>query len=247
MSNLLYLVRHGENVANLTKEFSFRKVDYSLTARGRLQAEQTGDLFAGKKVDAIYSSPLKRALETAEIISGKIGVPFYVDEAFREINIGALEDMPPTAATWDIHNRIIAEWFRGNHSARFPEGDDYHSLWRRFQNGLERALDGRENQHVMIVGHSGMFTMVMGDFCSLEAVEDIHSVENKNCSITTVEVERANHAYIGRLIRWADADHLHGEAAIQTPIFLEGSVADLFPSDDKGRDDACDCNIGGGF
>lgn len=233
MSNLLYLVRHGENVANLTKEFSFRKVDYSLTARGRLQAQQTGDLFVGKKVDAIYSSPLKRAFETAEIISRKIGVPVCLDEAFREINIGALEDMPPTTATWDIHNRIIAAWFKGNLSTRFPEGDNYHSLWRRFQNGLRRALDGRENQYVMIVGHSGMFTMVMGEFCPHEAAEEIHRVENKNCSVTTIEVDRVNGAYVGRLIQWAGAGHLHGEAAIQTPIFLEGSVADLIPSDDN--------------
>jgi broad specificity phosphatase PhoE len=231
MSNLLYLVRHGENVANLTKEFSFKKVDYSLTPRGRLQARQTGDLFVGKKVDAIYSSPLKRAFETAEIISEKIGVPITVEEDFREINIGVLEDMPPTAPTWDIHNQIIAQWFEGNFSARFPEGDDYPSLWRRFQHGLNLALKGREDQHVMIVGHSGMFTMVMSAFCPHEKTEDIHSVENKNCSVTTIQADRMKGAYIGRLIKWADASHLTGEAAMQTPIFLAGSVADLVPQD----------------
>ena len=44
--NHLYLVRHGENVANLTKEFSCCKVDYSLTAKGVLQAQQTAHALA---------------------------------------------------------------------------------------------------------------------------------------------------------------------------------------------------------
>jgi broad specificity phosphatase PhoE len=44
----LYLVRHGENLANITKEFSYRAVDYPLTPKGILQAEQTAEYFAAK-------------------------------------------------------------------------------------------------------------------------------------------------------------------------------------------------------
>ena len=59
--NTLYLIRHGENPANITKEFSHRLVDYSLTPKGVLQAQQTGEYFKNKQIDAIYCSPLKRA------------------------------------------------------------------------------------------------------------------------------------------------------------------------------------------
>jgi broad specificity phosphatase PhoE len=63
--NRLYLVRHGENRANLTKEFSSRLVDYPLTAKGVLQAQQTADYFQQRAgaggIDAVYSSPLKRS------------------------------------------------------------------------------------------------------------------------------------------------------------------------------------------
>ena len=71
----VYLVRHGENPANLLKQFSHRLVDYSLTPKGIAQAEQTAAFFLDKRIDAIYSSPLKRARKTAEIIGAALGLP----------------------------------------------------------------------------------------------------------------------------------------------------------------------------
>lgn len=68
-TNTVYLIRHGENPANLTHDFSYKQVDFSLTAKGILQAEQTADYFKSQAPDEIYASPLKRARETAEIRS----------------------------------------------------------------------------------------------------------------------------------------------------------------------------------
>ncbi len=55
--NRLYLVRHGENRANITKEFSCRHVDYPLTPKGVLQAQQTAKHLAGEAADLIPGSP----------------------------------------------------------------------------------------------------------------------------------------------------------------------------------------------
>lgn len=234
MSNLLYLVRHGENVANLTKEFSYKKVDYSLTARGRLQARQTADLFAGKKVDAIYSSPLKRAIETAEIISRKVGIPLNVVEAFREINIGSLEDSPPSAESWGHHNRIVSQWIAGNKKNRFPEGEDYHSLWRRFQTGLRQALEDRAEQSVIIVGHGGMFSFTMLDFCPQTPPAVLYSVEMHNCAVSTIQARQTNCGYRGRLLKWADTGHLSGEAARLVSSLPEGGISALISAEPDG-------------
>src|SRR4051812_45611032 len=96
----LYLVRHGENLANLTKEFSYKLVVHSLTDKGVLQAGQTALYFMGKQIDAIYSSPLKRAAETAQIIAAELGLPITTMENFREVNVGDLERYPPTEENW---------------------------------------------------------------------------------------------------------------------------------------------------
>src|SRR5215212_12254254 len=112
-TNTLYLVRHGENPANLRREFSYRKVDYFLTELGVRQAEQTAAYFAslggglerdGRGIDAIFSSPLKRALQTAEIIGAATGHEVTVIEEFREINCGDFDGAPPTDALWEHHD-----------------------------------------------------------------------------------------------------------------------------------------------
>jgi len=72
--NKIFFMRHGENIANITKEFSYKNVDYSLTEKGILQAKQTAEYFLNKEINFIYSSPLKRAYETAKVISDYINV-----------------------------------------------------------------------------------------------------------------------------------------------------------------------------
>ena len=86
----LYLVRHGENPANVTKRFSFRAVDEGLTGKGILQAQQTADFFRslahsreGWLGQMVVASPLKRAIETATIIANELELGVSVKEAFR--------------------------------------------------------------------------------------------------------------------------------------------------------------------
>jgi broad specificity phosphatase PhoE len=90
MANRIFLIRHGENPANLTKEFSSRIVNYSLTAKGRLQAHQTAAWFLDKEIQVVCTSPLKRAYETAKIIAYKLDVPIETLDHFREIEVGDL-------------------------------------------------------------------------------------------------------------------------------------------------------------
>src|SRR5262245_55371191 len=97
--NTLYLIRHGESRSNVTMEFSCREVDYSLTPRGIRQAQQTAVYLRDKGVHAIYSSPLKRAAETAHIIATSLSLPYTILEYFREVNVGAFEREPPTQAS----------------------------------------------------------------------------------------------------------------------------------------------------
>lgn len=227
MSNLLYLVRHAENLANLTKEFSYKKVDLSLTSKGRLQAGQTAVALAGIDFNAIYSSPLRRAVETAEIIAASRGIPITVVENFREINVGRLEDTPPTSETWGLHNRIIGQWLSGNKKVGFPGGENYFSLWKRFQTGLKSILDGRENEKILLVGHGGMFTITMREFCPQMEPSFLSNVENHNCSISVIETAEVNGMIQGSLIKWADCSHLSGEAAVLVSGLLEGSMTEI--------------------
>lgn len=215
--NIIYLVRHGENPANITHEFTYKKVDYSLTAKGILQAQQTGAYFRGRDIDEIYASPLKRAKETAEIIAQPLQIPISIMEQFREINVGDLEDMPPTVENWRRHNRIVEDWFEGRHNVTFPGGEDYNSLLKRLRDGLLTITANKTGKNIVVVGHGGIFTRTIQDICPNVDIQRVLRNPNNNCSITEIELTTTGTNVVGVLKQWASYSHLHGEAAKLVP------------------------------
>lgn len=94
MRTTLYLIRHTEyeNPDHVTPG---RLPGFPLSARGREQSLQLAQYFSHKTIDSIYSSPLTRTLETAEIIAKKIGLPVQTDDRLSEVrNIPLFEGKP---------------------------------------------------------------------------------------------------------------------------------------------------------
>jgi broad specificity phosphatase PhoE len=210
--NTLYLVRHGENPANIDKQFSYRLVDYSLTPKGVLQAQQTAEFLRDKRIHAIYTSPLKRALETALIIGGTLGRAVTILEDFREINVGTLEGQPPTIENWRLHNQVLRDWFNGRPESSFPEGENYPMVLERVRRGLTAVLRGRENQNLVVVAHGGIFTALLHDVCPDCDHRTMRRQEFGNCGIAVVEIDD-HERLVGRISVWGSCDHLSGEAA----------------------------------
>ncbi len=215
--NHIFLLRHGENRANLTKEFSYKKTDYPLNDKGILQARQSGEALMGQSIQAIYTSPLKRALGTAQIVGEILGLSPIVEEDFRELNVGALEEMPPNEETWDRYRNVVRSWVEGHPETAFPGGENYHQLWDRYWRGMQRAMRSYPDQALLIVGHGGIFTLTLPDLCPGVNIIDLFHQESHNASITEIDLEEREGQPKGRLIRWASTDHLSGEAADLVP------------------------------
>lgn len=208
--NHVILVRHGENLANLTLQFSHRLVDFSLTPKGVLQAQQTAAFLRDRGIQEIYSSPLKRAYETASIIARPLHLPVTVIENFREVNVGDLEAQPPTPENWKLHNSIIEAWFDGHPETRFPGGEDLYALVARALAGFEQILAGKTGRTILISAHGGIIT-----FALRALVSGIERTPKPmpNCSITELEASVMDGKLNLRLLSFASAGHLSGEAA----------------------------------
>jgi 2,3-bisphosphoglycerate-dependent phosphoglycerate mutase len=217
LTNTIFLVRHAENRANITKEFSHRRVDYFLTDKGILQAQQTAERVRALSIDEIYSSPLKRAAQTAGIIAAACSLPVTTLEAFRETNTGVMEDRPATMDDWRYHNGILNAWYDGKPAVRFPGGEDYLSLLSRARSGFTHVLTGKEGRRIVIVGHGGMFATTLKDICDNVDVAWLRHADAANCSITQLEVTLVNGEPRGRLLIWGESGHLHGWAAALIP------------------------------
>jgi broad specificity phosphatase PhoE len=224
MMHRLYLVRHGENVANLTKEFSYKHVDYSLTPKGVLQSQQTAAYFTDKHIHEIYASPLKRARETAEIIATAITATVVILEHFREVNVGALERQPVSTQNWALYHRVFDDWFAGKSGTTFPGGESYVVLWERMRAGLQRVLAQKEGRNIIIVGHGGIFSATLKDLCPGIDVEWLRRRPNPNCSVTEIMAGWRDGTVEGELIHWASSTHLYGEAAEVVPEVPEAAL-----------------------
>ena len=206
--NTVFIVRHGENLANLTREFSYKAIDYSLNDTGRRQAALTAAYFQDQRIDAIYSSPLKRASETAAIIAQPLHLPVTVLEQFREVNVGSLEGQS-SPDHWAFHDHIFEGWLvHDRQEAGFPDGETLAQLIARMRNGLRAVLAGRDGQRVVVVAHGGILVASIRALCPAVTLADMEPLHVANCAITELEIEASEDTPIGTLRGWANCAHL---------------------------------------
>lgn len=211
--NRIVLVRHGENPANISKEFSSRKVDYSLTPKGILQAQQTATWLESRCIDGVFSSPLKRARETAEIIGARIGLEVQIEDGLREVDVGELEGRPVSQEDWQFYLDTLRGWVDGRKEIGFPGGENFYQLWARFNTSLERMTGRREGQRLVVVGHGGLFSVSLAALCPGVDLGALLEREIHNCAIGEIDLIRSGGSWQGRVVRWAYDRHLSGEAA----------------------------------
>jgi len=97
---LIVMVRHGESSGNVNRIISNDYDGHPLTSKGSEQATIVGGELKGAKVDHIYTSPVLRARETAEIIAESIGCTVVVDERLRERNFGDFNNRNVDEVDW---------------------------------------------------------------------------------------------------------------------------------------------------
>jgi broad specificity phosphatase PhoE len=116
-----YFVRHGESEANTRRVISNRESPFGLTDLGKKQANSLAGKLKDIPFSAIFSSPVRRARETADLLSQSLRQPYQVTEALREYDCGILEDKSDDAS-WGLHREIYEDWTLNHNYQRQPEG-----------------------------------------------------------------------------------------------------------------------------
>lgn len=156
----LYFVRHGESEANTRHIISNRASPFGLTERGREQATILADKLADIPFTAIYSSPVLRARETADILSRLFGRAYQVTEALREYDCGVLEDRSDEES-WKLHRQYYEDWTLHHDFLSRPEGgESFVDIQNRFLPFIEFLKKSNES-HVLLVGHGGIFHLML--------------------------------------------------------------------------------------
>ncbi|MGH2819493.1 MAG: histidine phosphatase family protein [Actinomycetota bacterium] len=153
-------VRHGATEWNLSRRAQ-GQADVTLTDEGRAQAERTAGLLASETVDAIYSSDLSRALETARPIAEVHGLEVTQDPAFREIDQGEWTGLPLD----EIEARWPELWQGGlgKDLARRPHGESPAQVRERALAALRPIVEAHPHGTVVVVSHGGAIRWVVAE------------------------------------------------------------------------------------
>ncbi len=155
----LYFVRHGLSEANVQQIFSNRGFKHPLTEAGQRQAQALADLLKTAGLTYLYTSPLMRAVQTAEYLSAACGIPVRVTDALREYDCGVLEDTPTVGEGMRIYLTVWDEWMRGNVEARIEGGESLADIRARFVPFIEQLVQdyADTDTQIALVGHGGTF------------------------------------------------------------------------------------------
>jgi len=122
----LYFVRHGESEANQLHVISNRDLPHGLTAKGREQSCILADRFGGCGITQIFTSPLLRARQTAEILAHAWNLDMTVADALQEYDCGLIEGRLDDASG-QLHRQLRSDWLNyGLWERRIEQGESFY-------------------------------------------------------------------------------------------------------------------------
>ena len=186
----LYFARHGQSEANVLRVISNRGLVHPLTELGRQQAAELAQTLTSIPITKIYSSPLLRARQTAEIVAAALSLPVEIVDALREPNCGIAEDRSDAAA-WEAHHRAWTEWLDERHyDYRIEGGESFNDLRARFVPFIEQLLaeHGDTSDQLLLISHGELLIMMLS--VMLVNADDVFAEPRSLPNTGTIVVER---------------------------------------------------------
>jgi probable phosphoglycerate mutase len=146
------VVRHGEtdwNTAGILQGW----LDVPINERGRVQARELARAFAPFQFSCVYTSPLKRALETAEIIAAMLQLPPPVcHDGLKERNFGVIQGIPK-AELAELNPSLLEHILKRNPDTSFEQGESMHDCATRVLDGVMDIARERPGERVLLITH----------------------------------------------------------------------------------------------
>ncbi len=184
--NLIYLTRHGQTYFNLDGRLGG---DPDLTPKGRGEAERVAKWLSDIDLECIYSSELRRSVQTAEILHRHHpSIPLTRRPELNELNHGDMDSI--TYAEFEQGSpELFGARQRDKYFWRFPNGDSYESLTDRIKPFLDE-LSGT----LAIVGHQGTNRAIIGYILDLPEVQIPHlDIPNDTIIILEPDIKKMSH------------------------------------------------------
>ena len=177
----IILARHGETQWNVEEIFRGR-INVELNETGIKQAELLAEYLTDSKIGAIYSSPLKRALKTAEIIAGYHKLDVEIAPGLIDFDYGKWQGLPHQEVK-DKYKELYAEWINSPDKVKMPAGESLNEVRKRAI-GVVDSVIAKYKGTVVLVSHRVVNKILI---CALLGLDNSHfwNIKQDTGGITT--------------------------------------------------------------
>ena len=189
MTTTILLARHGESDWNRSKRWQ-GFADRPLTDLGRQQASELAKRLEDSELDAVYSSDLQRARETAQIVAQTKGLDVQTTPDLREVDVGSWSGLTRAEAEAGYPEQY-ARWLQGGEG--WEDGETYDQLGERVVRAIRRIAKTHEGERVLVVAHGGTIRAIHAAALGVDVhtYRRIQRVEpNATLSAVCVEADR---------------------------------------------------------
>ena len=200
MNNSYYLIRHGQTDWNLQGRWQ-GSIDRPLNATGEAQAAAIASRLANLPIKAVYSSPMKRTMGTAQAIAEQHQLPIQYEYDLRERSAGIFEGLTKR----DIERDYPESYAQMKHGIMIPpKGETSEMVQARAVPIFERIIADHPDESVVIVSHGGTIGTLIAHILCLPLEHSHRFSVYANCALTRIEnTERGL-----RLMQLNDLGHL---------------------------------------
>lgn len=183
----LFLIRHGATQANECRPFVLQgcEIDGPLTESGRRQAGALTRFLADIQFAAIYSSPMRRAIETVSEIAASRSLQITTIEELRECHVGRWAGL-----SWEEIRRQDQEqcerFLLDPANERHPGGESYLDLQRRALPAIDQVLQAHPGQNVLVLAHNMVNRVLLSRYLELD-LRHARKIRQANCCINLLQ------------------------------------------------------------
>ena len=164
---MIIFLRHGQAENNTKKILAGRSPGVNLTETGIQQAEQTGKMLELLNVSKIYSSPIDRALQTAEIVGKHCDLEIIPDQRLIELDMGKFTKMPYDEI-FAKHGNVFLKFYEGNDEVSENGVETFATVQKRVFDMVDFVVKNHKNENVVLVTHMDPIKAMIGRVLNLK-------------------------------------------------------------------------------
>ncbi|MBA1392390.1 histidine phosphatase family protein [Bombilactobacillus bombi] len=200
----VYIVRHGETDTNKDGKINGASTDLPLNQTGQLQAQALHESFDMSKIARVYSSPMKRAFQTAQIVNDG-HCKIEVDERLQEIDYGDWDGLLADQVQAQYPQAFDDQGYLRDNYSDFCNGESYQHLSLRLSNFWQDLVTNNRDNSILVVCHGTVSRSLVQTVLGIPDISQVMQVRNAGV-ISLAAEEQTGKAFLRYYNRVAPAE-----------------------------------------